>query len=135
MGRDSDVDEMSMILNGLASFLSAAVGALGLGGGGVLVLYLTMKLNLEQTASQGINLLFFIPCAVISVIINSKNKRIEWKTLLPIILGGVIGALAGVILTGFFKPSILKKIFAVFLLIIGCKELFGKTKKSELQKK
>lgn len=126
---------MSVILNGLASFFSAAVGALGLGGGGVLVLYLTLKLNLEQTASQGINLLFFIPCAVISVIINSKNKRIEWKTLLPIILGGVIGALIGVVLTGYVKPQFLRKIFAVFFVIVGLREIFTKQKSPKTQSK
>ena len=126
---------MSVLFNGLASFFSAAAGALGLGGGGVLVLYLTLKLNMEQTAAQGINLLFFIPCAVISVFINSKNKRIEWKTLLPIILGGVIGALIGALLTSAFRPEILKKIFAVFFIIVGLREVFGKQKKSEVQKK
>ena len=47
--------------NLLAVIVSAAVGAMGLGGGSVLILYLTLILNMQQVQAQGINLLFFLP--------------------------------------------------------------------------
>lgn len=113
-------------MNGLASFFAGTAGALGLGGGGVLVLYLTLYLHMQQKTAQGINLIFFIPCAVLSVIINRKKQLLNFKSLIPIIGGGIIGAIIGVISAGLFEPLILKKIFAVFLMIIGAKELFAK---------
>ena len=53
----------------LAAFFSGLAGSLGLGGGGVLVLYLALALGMSQLKAQGINLLFFIPCAVLSSIV------------------------------------------------------------------
>lgn len=121
---------MSLFLNSLAAFLSAVAGSLGLGGGGVLILYLTLYLNMNQRTAQGINLLFFIPCAVLSVYINNKKHILNFKTLIPFILGGLLGAFGGVFLADMFKPNILKKIFAVFLIIVGIKELVIKKQKN-----
>ena len=54
-----------MIWTVLAGLLSGALGAMGLGGGGVLVIYLTLAAQMEQTTAQGVNLLLFIPCALL----------------------------------------------------------------------
>ena len=78
-------------LDAAALIVSAVVGAMGLGGGSVLILYLTMVRHLPQLVSQGINLLFFIPCAVTAVMIYDKQKIIQWKLVLPLILGGSVG--------------------------------------------
>ena len=63
-----------MILDIIAGIISGALGAMGFGGGGILILYLTLYRNLPQTASQGINLLFFIPSAVLAIIFHIKNN-------------------------------------------------------------
>ena len=63
----------------LAAFFSGLAGSLGLGGGGVLVLYLVLALGMPQLKAQGINLLFFIPCAALSSIVYSFKKLIDWK--------------------------------------------------------
>lgn len=121
---------MNSVLNSLAAFLSSVAGSLGLGGGGVLILYLTLYLNMNQRTAQGINLLFFIPCAALSVVINCKKHILNFKTLIPFISGGILGAFGGVFLADMFKPGILKKIFAVFLIIVGIKELIAKKQKN-----
>ena len=85
----------------IAGLFSAVAGALGLGGGGVLVLYLTLGMHMPQLRAQGINLLFFLPCALVSILMNWKKKLIHWK------------------------------LFGGFLLIVGLIELFGKPKKEK----
>ena len=52
---------MDMIIGFLAGF----AGGLGVGGGGILLLYLTAFAGVEQLSAQGINLLFFLPPSVL----------------------------------------------------------------------
>ena len=75
----------------IAGLFSAVAGALGLGGGGVLVLYLTLGMHMPQLRAQGINLLFFLPCALVSILMNWKKKLIHWKSVIPMALGGLAG--------------------------------------------
>ncbi len=114
--------------NVLAAFLSGFAGSLGLGGGGVLVLYLVLYLGTEQITAQGINLLFFIPCAVLSTIVYSFKKLIDWKTVLAAAAGGLPGVLLGSWLITSIDPMWPGKIFGIFLLLTGVRELFGKSK-------
>lgn len=119
---------MNLVYNILAALFSGIAGAMGLGGGGVLVLYLTLILNEKQLTSQGINLLFFLPCAALSVIIHTRKRLIKWRELLPIIIGGVLGVALGAWLAFYVATDILGKLFGGFLLLIGLKELFSKKK-------
>ena len=65
---------MNLIGAAVAGFLSGVFGAMGLGGGGVLIIYLTGIVNTEQALAQGINLLFFIPCAIVAVFMHAKKS-------------------------------------------------------------
>lgn len=115
--------------NILAAFFSGFAGSLGLGGGSVLVLYLVLSLGEEQITAQGINLLFFIPCAALSTVVYSFKKLIDWKTVLAAAAGGLPGVLLGSWLLRSMDPLWPGKIFGAFLLIMGLKELFAKQKK------
>ncbi len=121
----------------IAGILSGAIGAMGIGGGGVLIIYLTLFANVDQMTAQGINLLFFLPCAAVALIIHSRKKRILWKEVWPMILGGLIGVAGGTYLAGLVGSDFLGKIFAVFLIFLGLKELlfgFKKPKNSKEKK-
>ncbi len=107
----------------IAGILSGIIGAMGIGGGGILIIYLTLFADIEQMTAQGINLLFFIPCAIVALIIHIKKKRIVWKTVLPMIAGGLIGVAVGSYFAGIIGSKILGKFFAVFLVGLGVKEL------------
>jgi uncharacterized membrane protein YfcA len=61
---------------------------MGLGGGMVLIVYLTVFAGFSQLAAQGINLVFFIPIAIISLVLHTKNKLVEWKKAVPAVLWG-----------------------------------------------
>lgn len=117
----------------LAGFAAGFIGALGLGGGGVLVLFLTAFLGVGQYKAQGINLLFFIPIGVFALILHCRKKLVDWKTALPAILCGLAGAAGGCFLANFVGAGLLRKLFGGMLLLLGLWELLGPHKKKEKQ--
>lgn len=117
-----------MILNIIAGFLSGIIGAMGFGGGGILILYLTLYRNIPQLNAQGINLIFFIPSAVLAIIMHTRNHLIDWKIAVKYILYGLIGVAIGYLALKFIDEKIIAKIFSVILILTGLKELFSKKK-------
>ncbi len=126
-----------ILIQALAGFASALLGALGMGGGGVLLIYLTAVAQMSQTKAQGINLIFFVPVAITALILHSKNKLVHYKLAAIGVLTGVAGVFAGFFLARQLGDHILSKVFAAFLLVLGVKELFGgiNFKHKRLQKK
>lgn len=116
------------VWNIIASAAAGLLGAMGFGGGGVLILYLTMALDIKQISAQGINLLFFIPSAIIGLIIHIKHHLIKFKQIIPILISAVPGVALGLYLTTVISNETLSKIFGVILVIMGLKELFTKNK-------
>ena len=112
----------------LAGLLSGIIGGMGLGGGAVLIIYLTVFRDVEQLKAQGINLLFFIPIALVAVIIYAFKKQIKWRITLPVAAGGIIGAAGGFFLTDIIGGGLTAKLFGGFLIILGIKEIFSKSK-------
>jgi hypothetical protein len=111
--------------------LSAGLGAgiaagLGVGGGAILIPCLTIFLGMDQRVAQGINLLYFIPTAVIAVITHVKNKKINKDVVKGLIFYGLTGAVAGAFLAMSLKQEWLRAMFGYFLLVIGMYELLGK---------
>lgn len=107
----------------LIGFISGTVSGMGMGGGTILILILTLFLNVEQHVAQATNLIFFIPTAIAATIINYKQKIIDIKTAVVIAIYGVIGALIGSNIANNLDSNILKKIFGIFLLIIAINEI------------
>ncbi|MBQ8029269.1 MAG: sulfite exporter TauE/SafE family protein [Clostridia bacterium] len=110
------------------SFLAAVLGSMGFGGGAILIIYLTAIENFPQLKAQGINLIFFIPCALFAALIYSKQKLIEKKFLPWLIIFGAVGVLLGLWIIDFIDTSLLSKLFGSFLVIIGLKGIFKKKK-------
>lgn len=120
-----------MLLDSIVGFFAGLIGSLGLGGGGVLVMFLTIFLGVGQLKAQGINLLFFIPVGLFALILHSRKKLVEWKTALPAIGFGLVGAALGCFLANFLGASVIRRIFGLMLLVLGIWELVGKHKKHE----
>ena len=110
----------------LVSFFAAVLGSLGMGGGGILLIYLTVFQNQPQLSAQGINLLFFLPIAAISLFFHTKHKLVAWNVVFHAVLWGVLGVFLGSWIAGKLGSPLLSKGFAVFLLYIGIRELFRK---------
>jgi uncharacterized membrane protein YfcA len=115
-----------MVWSFVAAFLTGILASLGVGGGMLLIIYLTVFAGFDQLSAQGINLLYFLPIALLAVILHTKNHLINWKPLIPAILVGIIGAVIGSIIAKFIDKELLRTVFAVFVLIIGVKEILYK---------
>lgn len=108
---------------GLAAAGAGMLGAMGLGGGSLLLLYLG-TLELGQRAAQGINLVFILPVGLAGLWFHRKNKLIDTRLLLPLLAGGMVGILLGSVTAGLLPESLLRRAFGLLLLCIGGKEIF-----------
>lgn len=115
-----------MIFDILAGFFSGLTASMGLGGGFVLMIFLTVIKGYNQIYSQAINLMFFIPIAIFSSIFHIKNKLVEIKPLIFFIIFGIIGVIMGFLVLCILPINILRKFFSLLLLFYGLKELFHK---------
>ena len=110
----------------LAGAVTGILSGFGVGGGTLLLVYMTAFAGLDQRLAQGINLLYFIPAALLALPSHVKNGYIEKQILVPTISAGLIcAALAAWIATG-LEVKLLRKLFGVFLVLIGVRELFRK---------
>ena len=115
--------------------LSGTVAALGMGGGTILIMLLNFFTGLQQHLIQGINLIFFIPTAIVAIIFDIKNKIIDYKISKILIISGIIGAAIGAKISFRIENTNLKKYFGYFLLIIAIIELYKFYKKYLKKKK
>ncbi len=113
----------------VASMISGAIGGMGIGGGVVLIPVLTAFFGIAQKNAQYINLLYFVPVAVCALIVHARAGRVEWKKVVYMAVGGVLGAIPGSYLAQAISTALLKRLFGVFLFIIGINQLKTKDKK------
>ena len=113
-------------MNVLASFFVALLAGLGVGGGGLLVLYLTLVRHIPQAEAQGSNLLFFLCAAGAAFLVNRKRRQFPWRTVLLLAASGVILAIPGAMLATAVKNEILRKCFGGLLVLSGIVSLFRK---------
>lgn len=107
----------------VSGLLSGVVAGMGMGGGTILIPVLTIFFSVTQVMSQGINLLAFLPCAIVSLIIHIKSKLVNFKIGLPIIFAGVLASVAASFLAVNTKNDTLQLFFAVFLLCVGLEQI------------
>ena len=105
----------------LAAFCAGGLGAMGLGGGGVLLLWLALS-GAEQLTAQGINLLFFLPVGGVGVYAHWKNRLVELSAALPMTAGGLLGLGAGILLAGNLPGRTLARLFGLLTAAIALRE-------------
>lgn len=100
------------------------LSGLGVGGGSLLILWLTMVLGMDPMYARGINLLFFLPSAIAACLFRWKQGTVRLRRVLPAALAGCIAA-AGFSLID-MDMTLLKKLFGGLLIITGLREIFYK---------
>lgn len=103
----------------LAGVFGGVVAGMGMGGGTLTIPILTIFLNYEQLRAQGINLIAFLPMAVVALVIHIKNKLVDFKSTWMLALVGSVFSLGGALLANHIANSLLKKLFAIFLIGLG----------------
>lgn len=105
------------------------LAGLGIGGGSLLVLWLSFVVGMDPITVRGINLLFFIPSALIAICFRWKQGSICWKKIIPAMIAGCVSALLFSWLGSLFDIAMLKKLFGIILILTGIKELFYRPRK------
>lgn len=115
----------SALVGSLLGFLSG----IGVGGGTLLILWLTLVLNIESAVAREVNFLFFLPAAAVSCFFRWKQGVLNWKQILPGAVAGCAATVAGTLLSTVVDTAFLKKGFGILLLVTGVRELIYKPKK------
>lgn len=113
----------------LAGAVTGVLSGFGVGGGSLLLIYMTNFAGLAQNLAQGINLVYFLPTAATALPAHFKNGYVEKKALLPAVCAGLVcSALAAWAATA-LDVDLLRKCFGGFLIVIGLRELFRRDSK------
>ena len=116
---------MSALVAGAAGLVCGVLSGLGIGGGTLLMVWMTAVMDMEQRMAQGINLLYFLPTAACALIFHIKNRLIRWRVVLPAAITGCVSAAGAALLATSVDASLLRKLFGGFLILVGITELFG----------
>lgn len=109
----------------LAGLLTGILSGFGVGGGTLLLLWMT-AVGVEQHTAQGINLLYFLPAAALALPAHRKNGYLEPDACRWAIPGGLCAAAALAVFSAGLDTAILHRCFGVFLVIVGLRELFSR---------
>jgi uncharacterized membrane protein YfcA len=96
-------------------------GTLGLGGGIVFIPALVLLLGFEQKSAQGTALAVMVPMTLVGALRYWRNPEIDMSLtiILLIVLGALVGALAGTEIAYRLPNQVLRKVFAVFLVVVA----------------
>ena len=113
------------------AILLGFLAGLGVGGGSLLMLWLTGIIGMNYPQARVINLLFFLPSALIATVFHKKQGTVQFKRLLPGILAGCIAAAVFSLVGKHINTELLKKCFGGLLLFTGVRELFYRRRKDK----
>lgn len=100
----------------VVGLLGGIIGGMGMGGGTLTIPLLTIFLNYQQLKAQGINLIAFLPMSLVALFVHAKNHLVAFKQTWMLALVGCVFSLGGAILANHLPNTILKKLFALFLI-------------------
>ena len=113
----------------LIGIFGGVFGGMGMGGGTIIIPLLTLFLSISQKFAQGYNLYAFLIMAVVALIIHHKNKLVHFKDIIILVISGLVFCVGGSFLTKRVDTTILKYIFAGFLIILAVIEFVSIFKK------
>lgn len=113
------------------NFIIALLTGLGVGSGGLYILYLTLLHDIPQAEAQGLNLIFFITASLAASLINTFKKRISWQSVLVLALSGIPGAMLGAFVARKIEGELLSSLFNILLITAGTVSLIKSRRKNE----
>ncbi len=117
-----------MAVEFFVAFIAAAfcgtLAGMGLGGGSLLILWLTAGLHMAPEAARGMNLLFFLPASLISTLLRIHKGTLPIKKVMPAVWAGILFAAVFSYISGMLDTAQLQRLFGGLLLVTGIRELF-----------
>lgn len=120
----------------LAFIVGTAAGILsgfGIGGGTILILWLTLAAGLDQRQAGGLNLLYYSFPALPALIGHFQHGLVEKKLVIFCILSGLPCCVLAAYLADSLDVTLLKRGFGIVLLYVGLREIFSPAKPKKKQ--
>ena len=113
---------MSFLITLCIATVLGTLAGLGLGGGSLLIVYVTAVLGMSTMQARGLNLLFFLPASLIATVLRRRNLSL--KKIMPAAIAGILCAILFSHISTRLDTALLQKLFGVLLLFTGVRELF-----------
>ncbi len=110
-----------MIVEWLVGAVAGFISGCGVGGGTLLLLYLTAVVGLDQRTAAGINLLYFISCSPTALFLHFRRRTVQFRHVWPAAIGGAVTAALAAWGTVYLPTDWLRRGFGVMLIYIGIK--------------
>ena len=110
---------MEFLWYAVAGVLGGVLGGMGMGGGTVLIPLLSIFYAVEQHTAQAVNLIAFIPMAVVAIIIHIKNGLLDFKGIISLIIPAVVLSAGGSFIASLIEGDLLKRLFGGFLIALS----------------
>lgn len=122
---------VSFIANLLLGTLMGFLAGMGVGGGSLLLLWLTQVAMLEHEQARIINLLFFLPAAAVSTLFQKKHGKIEKRPAIAATIAGCSAAIIFSFISKAIDVTLLKKMFGMLLILTGIREICYRPRKAK----
>ena len=129
------MNNQSRFSSAAVSLFIAILSGLGVGSGGLFVVWLTMVEGVDPIEARGSNLLFFVFSATAALLFHLIRKRIRIPTVIALSIFGMTGTLIGSLVGRYVNPIFLKKIFGGMLFLSGLRSLLSRSKSDATSKK
>lgn len=113
----------------VASFIIALLSGMGIGGGGLFAVFLTLLTDVPQLSIQGFNLLFFVFSASASVALQLFRASPPMRAVALMVATGLVGALIGASLAVILPEVLLRRAFGIMLISTGITSLRSSAKR------
>lgn len=121
---------MGWLIALLAGTITGILSAFGIGGGSLLLIYLTSFAAIDQHQAQGINLLYFLPAAAAALPAHHKHGLLDKKVILPAILAGLAAAGLAPGFPAVWTQGCCENSLASFFCMLACGNSFTRTRTS-----
>ena len=117
--------DLKWLFFALTGLLGGLLGGMGMGGGTLLIPLLTIFTGVSQHEAGAVNLVAFVPMAIVARIMHLKNKLIKKEGLAFVIIPATVLGIAGSVLSSLTDGVLLSKIFGGFLIVLSIVQFFS----------
>ena len=107
----------------IIALISGVLAGMGMGGGTLLIPALTIIMGVQQEIAQSTNLLVFVPCGIVCMIIYAKSKLIDFKQGWVVAVSSCVIAVIASLIAVKIESKILKMVFGAFIALLGLVQL------------
>lgn len=121
---------MSAVVGIVVGLITGIISGCGVGGGSLLIVYLTTFTAMDQYTAGGVNLLYFLCCAPTALIAHVRHRRVDTSAVWWCALAGILTSAVAAVVASQMSVALLRRLFGVLLLYIGIRELLATRKKT-----